>query len=98
MPIHLVEKKISANRKRIDAVIKQSKLFGKTRFLKVRVLGYEPLPEEEDELEELFEKIMQQEKNWKDCKKSCSVHLSEENATAFILDKDYKIKSNENID
>jgi len=95
MSVQLVEKKVSSNRKRVDAIIKKSGFLSKTRFLKVRLLGYEPLPEEDYELEQLFEQVMDNEKHWKDCKKSCSYRLSEANATAFILDKDYKIKADE---
>jgi hypothetical protein len=92
MSITLKEFKRSQSGKRVDAIIRHKAMFKKARLLKVRILAYDPLPEEEYELESIFEKVMEAEGEWKACKKSCSYRLNKENATAYILDKDYQPK------
>ena len=99
MNVSIIDKKVSATGKRIDAVIKKTAFLSRDRFLKVRILAYEDtLPKEDYEIEALFEKVVANERKWKECKKSCSLRLPEVNATAFILDKDYKIKANEDTE
>lgn len=83
MAINVIEKKVSENRKRIDALIRVSSFWSDPWEMKVRILGYQPLKEEEEE--EIFEQIAKRRKEWKQNKKNQSLNLSTYNANAFIL-------------
>ena len=83
MAISVIEKKVSENRKRIDAHLKVTSFFNDPWELKIRILGYEPIKEEDEE--EIFETVIQKRKAWKQNKKNQSLSLASYNATAFIL-------------
>jgi hypothetical protein len=83
MAINIIEKKVSENRKRIDAKLKVTSFFKDPWQLSLRILGYQAIPEEEEE--EIFEQVVKRRKEWKQNKRNQSLNLSSYNATAFIL-------------
>lgn len=89
MAVNIIEKKVSENRKRIDATLKVTSLWKDPWSLKLRILGYQAI--QEDDEEEIFDYIVKNRKNWKQNKKNHSLSLSAYNANAFIL----KVEENE---
>lgn len=72
------------DRKRYDAEVLVKPFFAKNYTLKLRVLSTAPIKADN---EDLIDEVIKKKKEWKQCKKSCSVLLARYNCNAYILNQ-----------
>ena len=84
MNVNILVKKVSTNRKRVDAEVKVSSFWSGELFrMKVRLLSREAIPK--GDLNELMEQVAERRQEWKPGKKFQTLSLKGINANAYIL-------------
>lgn len=85
MPLYsttILKESWSENRKRLDAEVLVKPLMGKKYTIQLRILSQAPI---KADLEDLVDEVIRLKKEWKECKKSCSITLARWGVNAYIF-------------
>ena len=75
----------SENRKRLDTEVLVKPLLGEKYTLSIRILSQLPISAD---TEDIVDEVIRLKKEWKECKRSCSITLAKFGVNAYILNSD----------
>lgn len=81
----ILKKSQSENKKRLDTEVLVKPLFGQKYTLNVRILSQAPISAD---TEDIVDEVIRLKKEWKECKKSCSIAIAKFGVNAYILNSE----------